>query len=172
MAADPSTCLLPGPGADLRVRRATTADDAFFADMEFHTTWASLEPEDRERLGEQQVRAALQHTHELLLSRPDSQVLVVETVEGERVGILWFGANRNLVTGEDEAWVYNVSVVPEHQGRGIGLRIMAHAEALARERGHAVLGLMVSAHNDRARRLYEKRGFRPSNLLMRRRLDP
>ncbi|HEU4754964.1 MAG TPA: GNAT family N-acetyltransferase, partial [Armatimonadota bacterium] len=90
---------------------------------------------------------------------------------GERVGLLWFGINRNLVTGEDEAWVFNVSVVPERQGEGVGKLLMAHAEQLARDAGFHTVGLMVSAHNERARALYKKLRFRETNLVMRKRVD-
>ena len=83
---------------------------------------------------------------------------------------MWFGVNRNLVTGEDEAWIYNISVVKERQGQGIGRKLMAFAEQLARDGGYRVLGLMVSSHNAPARSLYEKLGFRPTNILMRKAL--
>jgi ribosomal protein S18 acetylase RimI-like enzyme len=156
--------------AEIRFRPATRADDAFFRRMEFYTTWESLDPEDRERLGPQEVREALDATHELLMQRPGNRILIAEDEQGERLGLLWFGISRNLVTGEEEAWVYNVSVAEGHQGQGIGLRIMQHAEELARADGFRSLGLMVSSHNARARALYEKLAFQTTNLLMRKRL--
>jgi ribosomal protein S18 acetylase RimI-like enzyme len=151
----------------IRLRDATPADDAFFRRMEFETTWHSLTEEDRQRLRPDEVRDALHATHELLLGREGTRVVVAETEEGEPAGLLWFGTNRNLVTGEDEAWVYNVSVVQEHRGEGIGKALMQHAERLAREGGFPALGLMVSAHNSGARALYEKLEFRTTNYLMR-----
>jgi ribosomal protein S18 acetylase RimI-like enzyme len=154
----------------LRFRTATKADDRFFREVEFRTTWESLGPEDQQRLKPSDVREALEETHELLLARPGNQVLVAEDEGGERVGLLWFGINRNLVTGEDEAWVYNVTVVPEHRSKGVGKLLMRHAEQLATEGGFHTLGLMVSSHNDRARALYEKLEFRATNLVMRKHL--
>lgn len=153
--------------SDLRFRPATQADDPFFREVEFQTTWHSLDEEDRSRLKPQEVKEALTATHELLLSRDGNQVFIAEDAQGNRVGLLWFGVNRNLVSGEDEAWVYNVSVVKEHQGRGIGKKLMEYAETVAREGGFRVLGLMVSSHNIPARALYEKLGFRPTNVVMR-----
>ena len=154
-----------------RIRAATRADDLFFRQMELQTTWASLHPEDQKRLRKEDFREALTETHELLLKRPGTQVRVAETEEGQRVGLLWFGVNRNLITGEDEAWIYNVSVVPEFQGQGVGALLVQHAEELAREGGHDVLGLMVAEHNERARRLYEKVDFHTTNRVMRKFLD-
>ena len=145
-------------------------DDAFFRQVEFQTTWESLGPADQERLGQATVREALSVTHELLLERPGTQVVIAEDEAGERVGLLWFGVNRNLVTGEDEAWIYNITVLPEHQGKGYGKQIMSHAEELAQRSGFSVIGLMVSSHNERAQRLYEAFSYEPTNLLMRKRL--
>jgi ribosomal protein S18 acetylase RimI-like enzyme len=156
--------------AEIRLRAATPADDPFFREMEFLTTWASLGPEDRERLRPEDIWDALQVTHEVLLARPGNAVVIAEDDAGTRVGLLWFGVNRNLVTGEDEAWVYNVSVAPEHQGQGIGAKLMAYAEHLARKGGYHTLGLMVSTHNTPARALYEKLQFRTCNHLMRKKL--
>lgn len=156
--------------AQIRFRPATEADDDFFGEMEFHTTWESLDAMDRERFQAGHVREALGLTHEFLLNRPGNQVVIAETAAGERVGLLWLGVNRNLVTGEEEAWIYNVSVAAEHQGRGIGRLLMEHAEELARDAGFDTLGLMVSSHNDRARALYEKLSFRATNILMRKKL--
>jgi len=156
--------------ADLRFRPATRADDPFFREMEFQTTWDSLDLEEREALGAETVREALDLTHELLLNRPGNRIVIAENEADERVGLLWFGVNRNLITGEEEAWVYNVSVVPAFRSLGIGTRLMEHAESLARGGGFHTLGLMVSSHNAGAQRLYERLAFRSTNLVMRKRL--
>jgi len=156
--------------SDIRFRPATKADDLFFRELELETTWTSLDPVDRERFRRADVREALLQTHELLLARPGNQVIVAENEEGDRVGLLWFGVNRNLITGEDEAWVYNVTVVPAFRRQGVGRKLIEHAEELARKSGFAILGLMVSSHNDAARTLYESLKFETANHLMRKRL--
>lgn len=156
--------------SEIRFRPATKADDAFFRELELETTWTSLDPSDRERFRRADVREALHLTHELLLARPGNQVIVAENAEGDRVGLLWFGVNRNLITGEDEAWVYNVTVVPAHRRLGVGKKLIEHAEVLARQGGFSILGLMVSSHNDAARKLYESLEFQTANHLMRKRL--
>lgn len=155
---------------DLRFRPATRADDAFFLQVEFDTTWHSLDEAERARLRPEEVKDALRETHSLLLARQGNHVLVGENAQGERLALLWLGVNRNLVSGEDEAWIFNVSVVPEHQNKGLGRALMAHAEDWARKEGFRVIGLLVSCHNERARALYEKLGFRPTNIIMRKEL--
>jgi len=143
---------------------------AFFREMEFETTWANLSPQEQEATSPAAVREALAVTHDLLLGRAGNAIFVAETEAGERIGLLWFGENRNLITGENEAWVYNVSVVPAHRGRGVGARLMEHADAHARRLGYRNLGLMVATHNGPARRLYARLGFEEANVIMRRRL--
>ncbi len=156
---------------EFRIRPATRADDAFFRQLEFDTTWESLDPADRKRLGRSEVRDALEVTHELLFERPGNRLFIAEDETGRRAGLLWFGVNRNLITGEEEAWVYNVTVSSDFRGRGLGRLLMEHAEELARSAGFHTLGLMVSAHNEAARGLYERLEFRATNLVMRKRVS-
>jgi ribosomal protein S18 acetylase RimI-like enzyme len=152
------------------IRRGTDGDMGFFRELEMQTTWENLPPEDCRRLEREQVWAALDETHDLLLARPGNVMFIAE-VDGERAGLLWFGPNRNLVTGEEEGWIYNVTVLPAYRGRGIGRRLMVHAEQHARQEGYAVIGLMVAVHNPTARELYRRLNYQDSNILMRKPLS-
>jgi ribosomal protein S18 acetylase RimI-like enzyme len=163
---------MTAPQPAIRIRRSTTDDFEYFKEVEFQTTWENLPPEDRERFTPDEVRSALEETHEILLARPGNALFIAETETGQRVGLLWFGGNRNVVTGENEGWIYNVWVEPEFRGRGISVTLMEHGERYAREQGYQILGLMVAVHNTAARRLYEKLSYREGNILMRKRLGP
>ncbi|MBI3910786.1 MAG: GNAT family N-acetyltransferase [Armatimonadetes bacterium] len=155
---------------DFRIRTYRPDDLPFFREMEFTTTWATLSPEERARLSPEEIREALEATHAALLERPGMAIFVAETEAGERAGLLWFGQNRNLVTGETEGWIYNVSVARKWQGRGLGQQLMEYGEAHARAAGYQTLGLMVASHNETAQRLYQRLSFRTTNLIMRKRL--
>jgi len=50
-------------------------------------------------------------------------------------------------------------VQPARHGQGLGSRLLAHAEALAREQGCHTLYLQVNKHNDKAIRSYQRNGF-------------
>jgi ribosomal protein S18 acetylase RimI-like enzyme len=54
--------------------------------------------------------------------------------------------------------IFEVQVHPEHRGAGLGSALLQHAEALARQRGCARINLTTAITN-RARRLYERRGY-------------
>lgn len=58
-----------------------------------------------------------------------------------------------------EFCIFSLAVRPEFQGRGIGTRLMRHAETRARQAGLAVCSLGVEVDNDGARRLYERLGY-------------
>ena len=57
------------------------------------------------------------------------------------------------------AHIEDLFVMPELRSRGIGTRILAHAERLAEKRGFTRIGLAVGVENPRARALYERLGY-------------
>jgi GNAT superfamily N-acetyltransferase len=58
----------------------------------------------------------------------------------------------------------DIAVAPAYRSRGIGSRLMAAAEDLARRRGYTRVGLGVGLENRRARPLYERRGYIDAGL--------
>lgn len=59
----------------------------------------------------------------------------------------------------DEAHLLNITVKPESQGRGLGLKLLEQLIARAGERGGNECFLEVRASNQAAYRLYERYGF-------------
>lgn len=59
----------------------------------------------------------------------------------------------------DEAHLLNITVKPESQGRGLGLRLLEQLMERANERGAKECFLEVRASNQVAYRLYERYGF-------------
>lgn len=59
----------------------------------------------------------------------------------------------------DEAHLLNITVKPESQGRGLGLRLLEHLMARANELGARECFLEVRESNQGAYRLYERFGF-------------
>ncbi|WP_349573465.1 ribosomal protein S18-alanine N-acetyltransferase [Azotobacter salinestris] len=59
----------------------------------------------------------------------------------------------------DEAHLLNITIKPQSQGRGLGLRLLEHLMTRAREHKASECFLEVRASNGVAYRLYERYGF-------------
>jgi ribosomal-protein-alanine N-acetyltransferase len=64
----------------------------------------------------------------------------------------------------DEAHVTTLSVHPDHQGQGIGTRLLVALVHEARDRGTRALTLEVRASNEAAQALYRRFGFAPAGI--------
>lgn len=84
---------------------------------------------------------------------PGHRLLTVRQHD-RQVGVLW--VHRRWPT---QGWVYDVEVVPEARGRGVGAAAMVHAARWARGEGLRWLGLNVFGHNAHARGIYERLGY-------------
>jgi ribosomal protein S18 acetylase RimI-like enzyme len=60
--------------------------------------------------------------------------------------------------------ITSLHVVAAARGRGAGQMMIAAAERAAAARGRTTIGIGVEDGNDGARRLYERLGYRPSNV--------
>ena len=90
------------------------------------------------------------------MATPGHSIFIVEA-DGASVGRLWL-AERPL-GGRRVLFVYDVSIEPEHQGRGYGRATMTLAEEEARARGIGRIELNVFGGNDVARGLYRSLGY-------------
>ena len=89
-------------------------------------------------------------------------------LDGETpVGTLWLAMRE-----EGHAHVSDVLIAEAHRGRGHGRRALELAEAEALRRGARSIGLRVYADNERARRLYERLGYAPTTVELRKPLLP
>ena len=64
-----------------------------------------------------------------------------------------------LVDQGDALMLENVAVAPEAQGRGIGRALITHAEAQARERGHARIRLYTHVTMTANQAMYARLGY-------------
>jgi ribosomal protein S18 acetylase RimI-like enzyme len=72
---------------------------------------------------------------------------------------------------EVEAYVYDVELVPDARGRGLGRATVLAAEAEARDLGASVLRLNVFGHNPAAVRLYDRLGLIVESAVLQHRLE-
>ncbi len=86
--------------------------------------------------------AALRHHRIDLLRLEDEVVALIE-----------------IVPQPDHLLVENVAVLPEFQGRGLGRRLMSHAEAVATSLGHGTIRLYTNRRFARNIALYQRLGY-------------
>ncbi|MFJ3616860.1 GNAT family N-acetyltransferase [Streptomyces iakyrus] len=86
--------------------------------------------------------------------------LVAEDTGGEIVGWACHGPYREGEVRTEDAELYAIYVHPDRKGRGVGRALLAESVARCSAAGHGRLLLWVLKENDRARRFYERAGFR------------
>jgi len=160
----------------MRVEPATTADVDAVVDA-----WVALAGTQREH-GSHIGASSNRETVRPLLSHHvvAGSVLVARAEEsgdvggGER-GILGF-TNFGIEEGALDAdavrgIVYNLYVVAEARGEGVGSALLDAAEDALIERGADVLAIEALWANEDARRLYEERGYEPHRVQFEREVE-
>jgi len=84
------------------------------------------------------------------------------------VGWLWLGEAPS--EHKRSAFIYDILVRPEYRGQGHGTRVLQAVEAWANTLGMQHIDLHVFGHNTGAQRLYNRAGYRVTNIRMRRTL--
>ena len=102
-----------------------------------------------------------------LLARSGNEFYVANVGEDEGIaGYLWFGVSERPFSGIRIGWIYDIMVLPEHRGKGLGEALMRHALRVSKERGYRQTGLMVNQKNKVAWSLYKKLGFQTEYRIM------
>jgi ribosomal protein S18 acetylase RimI-like enzyme len=84
------------------------------------------------------------------------------------VGWLWIGPHPDK---DGAAWIWDIEIAGEAQGRGVGRAAMLAAEKLVAATGARELGLNVFGNNERAIALYESLGYSVVSMTMMKRLE-
>lgn len=106
-----------------------------------------------------------------LISSPDAEVLVAE-LESEIIasGYARIEVSDSYLKHPKHSYLGFMYVVPEHRGKGVNKMIVAALEGWSRSRGVSEMRLEVYAENAVALKAYEKSGYGPVTLLMRKEL--
>jgi GNAT superfamily N-acetyltransferase len=107
----------------------------------------------------ERFRAQESGTAEYLVAWADSEPVAYALVRWEGPADEWMRER-----GVRGPYVEGLSVRSDLWSHGIGTAIMLEAEQRTAARGYAHIGLAVGRDNERARRLYERLGYRESGL--------
>jgi ribosomal protein S18 acetylase RimI-like enzyme len=99
--------------------------------------------------------------------KSDDQFLysIHATGRAQPIGMVWF--EMRDYRGRKSAFIYDFRIDESQRGKGFGRETLARVDEQMKALGARAVSLNVMAHNERARALYEKHGFRPTSLAMR-----
>jgi ribosomal protein S18 acetylase RimI-like enzyme len=99
------------------------------------------------------------------LATPDQLLWSVHTTtEPAPVGAIWLQLKTDGAASR--AFVYSLDIFPAYRRRGFGHTAMELLIEESRRRGARSIGLNVFGHNDTARRIYDRLGFRVTSTNM------
>ncbi|MFD0484423.1 GNAT family N-acetyltransferase [Kineococcus sp. GCM10028916] len=122
-------------------------------------TWSAAEALERSRRTNAELLPRGSDTPRMLFLRA--------VVAGTPVGRVWIGLDHPRGTA-DCAYLFDIEVLDEHRGRGLGRELLRAAEEVVRQRGAAALELNVFGANTRAVHLYRSAGYTVTTQQMRR----
>jgi ribosomal protein S18 acetylase RimI-like enzyme len=86
---------------------------------------------------------------------PDQAVFVATDAENRCLGFISVGRSRHF-SGEAQAYIGELVVATEAEGRGVGRLLVVQAETWAREQGFRTVALETGSANLRARGFYDR----------------
>lgn len=86
------------------------------------------------------------------------RLMIVHDEDGLRLGLLW------VHLGDQRGFIYDIEMDEGARGRGAGTQSLRAAAEMVREERLPVLALNVFGHNDGARRLYAREGYRETEV--------
>jgi len=87
-----------------------------------------------------------------------TMVIVAEDEHGERLGFATVSHDTHF-TGEGQAYIGELAISEETEGRGVGKALAQACEQWAREQGYRILSLATGAANERALGFYRHMGY-------------
>jgi ribosomal protein S18 acetylase RimI-like enzyme len=106
----------------------------------------------------------------IFLTKPGAQAFVA-TIDGQSCGVVSFYPDKDYFTDHARAYVDNLAVAEDVEGKGVGRALLDYVERWAREHGYREVVLDVFAGNQRAIAFYERQGYRPDHIRMAKPLD-
>ncbi len=156
------TRTVPGYAPGVRIRDMALADCAAVAEIRvrgWQRAYAGLIPSAYLDAMDPAQDAERRRTH--LMAKEESVNLVAEAPDAELTGWACYGPCRDEGVRPGSAELYAIYVRPDRVGAGIGRSLLGEVTARSLSAGFDAITLWVLKENVRARRFYERAGFRP-----------
>jgi len=153
---------------EIRITRAKKEDLPRLIDLAVRMipySISSLRPAEVEQVKEYRRRDLL-YLYELI-KKPNYGIFMAQDEAGNLLGHIIVGAQQiESATGQEQGWVFDLSVEEEYWGKGVAAKLQQEAENFVRAFGHKFLGLGVTSDNIRALKFYQKMGYREERKKM------
>lgn len=145
---------------DVRIRTAAAEDKEFLTQIASRLLIGYARWRDPARM----LTTVEGYLLEGLEAQPEKGFMfIAEGPDGTRLGVVSISHNVNF-TGERQAYMGELAVVEEAEGRGIGRLLVEMAEQWARDNGYDLLVLETGAANSRGRGFYAKLGYKEESV--------
>jgi ribosomal protein S18 acetylase RimI-like enzyme len=94
------------------------------------------------------------------MPEPGSMIYIAEDETGKRAGFLHLQTQTDYFNGKKVGYISDLAVDSYFEGQGIGRILLDKAEEWSRAEGCHLISLYVFSNNSRARKIYEKLGFK------------
>lgn len=142
--------------SDLNIREARTDDDYYHAYPVIKQLLPNLDMQS--------------YTSRAFIARATGYRMFIAMVDDALVGVIGMISNHNLHDGFS-MYLEHVIVDEAHRGKGYGGKLLAFAEARAREEGCQLLELDADYDAESAMGMYEKIGFKRYGYCYEKRFD-
>jgi ribosomal protein S18 acetylase RimI-like enzyme len=144
------------------------SENQFAAYVQFSQPLYAAQKMKAEGLTQDEANKVAEDSYRTLLPKgihtPDHFLFGIQNEADREVGMLWLAQKKSGLG--DYAYIYDIFLNPGVRGRGYGKAAMALVETEAKRRGLRAIMLHVFEHNEVARNLYEKVGYRTTNRWM------
>jgi ribosomal protein S18 acetylase RimI-like enzyme len=150
----------------VNIREAKEADIQLVRKHTVETAWTTFSESEKKQLDKDEWTKHVLEVFERLYKRETDRIFVAEDECHAFLGYLWVGESRNMMTGLNHGYIYDIFVKEEFRGKGIGRILMERAESYCRGKGYPRILLMVSTSNKTATKLYSRVGFKAEQVYM------
>src|SRR6267378_4071263 len=118
---------------DVRMRRGRRGDAAIIWEATLQTAWDDIPENERTRLDRGKWEAHFRKKIEPYVDGDRTEKWIAETPDGDLLGYLILGES-GFLTPEIHGFIYDIWVVPERRGKGVGKFLVGWASDWARKR--------------------------------------
>jgi len=144
----------------ITIRKALPGDATFIAQHAQRMSDFNL-PGWRVNEKDVMVKADINHLTKALQADDENDCMFIAEDElNNALGFVRVNMQEDYFTGEQHAHVNDIVVIAQAEGKGAGKLLLAKADEWAREKNARWITLNVFDENFRARRVYEKAGYK------------